>query len=129
KKKGIKVIGNKNLIDKFDVIFSAHTFEHLDNPLEDLFFIKSKLSKDGILILVLPREFQKDSSLNPDKRNYHLYSWNFRTINNLLDRAGFEVLQNKVYYGTGFRKLKFLSLFSFGLYDFFIRAIGYLANS
>jgi SAM-dependent methyltransferase len=117
-KKGIQVIRELKPIrdNSFDVILSSHVIEHVDNPLETLKTINKKLKKGGVFILIIPKEPQAKSELAPELRNYHLYSWNFRSINNLLHHAGFKVFHNKTFYGTAFNKLSFLSKISFKLY-------------
>jgi SAM-dependent methyltransferase len=127
-KKGIKVFRLFNQIPSMDLIFSSHVLEHLDNPLETLKSFNKKLSKEGILILVIPRESHERANLEPDLRNYHLYSWNFQTINNLLHKSGFKVVKNQISYGAAYHKLKFLSKISFGLYFLATRIIGRLFN-
>ena len=69
----------------YDIIISAHVLEHVENPLETLRIIHSKLKKGGKLILILPLEMLK--KLKPDKlkmdENQHLYSGNYQTLTNL----------------------------------------------
>ncbi len=130
RKKGIKIIPKLEKIkdNSFDLILSSHNLEHLENPLENLIFLNSKLKSGGKLLLVLPSESRRYSSLTPDLVNYHLFSWNFRTINNLLSRAGFTVEKNKFYFGTAYSKLSFISNFSFPLYIFAVSLAGLLTN-
>ena len=62
--------------------------------------IRSLLREDGTLILVLPREPWTKAPMVPDL-NQHLYCWTFRTINNLLHRAGFSPTTNEMRYPLG----------------------------
>ena len=129
KRKGIKVYGNEKDIpdNKYDVVLCCHTLEHLKNPYECLLAMRSKLKKNGRLIVVLPKEEHGKSDFEMDV-NQHLHAWNFRTINNLLNISGFRVTKNKFYYGTGFHKLKPIAYFSFGLYEFATNMLGRLLN-
>ena len=118
RKKRIKVTNNlKTLKDKsFDIVFSCHVLEHLENPLKALKEMNSKLSNNGKLILVLP--IDKWNKPNINDKNQHLYNWNFNTITNLLVRAGFEPIEYKILRRTGFKKLLPFSRISFKLYLF-----------
>jgi hypothetical protein len=56
----------------------------------------------------------------------HLFAWTFRTINNLLDRAGFEVLRIRYVYRTAQYKLRNVARVSYRLYDLQTRTLGRL---
>lgn len=129
-KRGIPVIKHGGEIPNghFDVVFSSHNLEHLEDPLDNLKLLRKKLKKNGKLVLILPKEHHKKVDFKLD-HNQHLYAWNFRTINNLLDRAGFKVIENRTIYGTAYHKLKFLSRISFALYAIAARAAGFLLGS
>ena len=43
--------------NQFDLVFSSNMFEHLPNPQSALHGIKNILSKDGIVILIMPSPF------------------------------------------------------------------------
>jgi SAM-dependent methyltransferase len=86
----------------FDIVLSRHCLEHLENPLENLRLLATFLIPNGTLILILPKESHTKVSYNPDV-NQHLFSWNFRTINNLLVRAGYQVSLNKFQSVVGYR--------------------------
>nr|NQU90029.1 class I SAM-dependent methyltransferase [Bacteroidota bacterium] len=107
----------------FDVVYSAHTLEHIINPYETLTALKSKINKNGKLILILPTEKHGKASFEMDT-NQHLFCWNFRTINNLLIKCGFEVLENKYFRGIGYDKFLFTS--SFGIH-FYRRVTQFIA--
>jgi len=128
KKRGIEIIDDeKKIPNDFDIVFSCHCLEHLDLPLENLKFLRNKLKARGVLILIIPKLPHQKASFEPDK-HYELHSWNFRTINNLLDRAGFKVVLNRYHYGTMYSKLLFLSAVSFKLYEFATWLAGRLLN-
>ena len=129
KKQGIPVFGDMAEVPdgKFDVVLSSHVLEHLDNPLDNLKLLATKLRQGGRLILVLPVEKHRTVSFAIDV-DQHLYAWNFRTINNLLQRAGFEVRSNRFRYGTAQYKLRHLGKLSFRLYRFNTKLLGRLLN-
>ncbi len=129
KKKSIKVVSDLNKTKNFDLIFSRHVLEHVRDPFDTLVRLREKLNKNGMIILILPCEKQGESELKPDI-NRHLYSWNFRTINNLLDEAGYKVVENRVLpFAMGYKKLSFLSKIDMGLYDFATRLVGRLRGA
>jgi len=76
----------------FDVVICYHVLEHVPNPTLSLDQIKSKLNKNGRIILVLPfekeRRYQK---YNPRDINNHIFSWNMQTISNLLKFSGYRI--------------------------------------
>lgn len=121
---GIKTINKKSQIPQADVVLSVHVLEHLKDPLTELNFLRRKLKKEGLLILVLPKERHQYVKLTPELESYHLFAWNFRTINNLLNEAGFRVVSNKKNFKLGQYKLLFLSRINFRLYEFFINFTG-----
>lgn len=128
--RGIQIIKDYKKIpnDSFDIILSCHCLEHLENPLENLKFLHKKLKTDGKLILVIPRSPHITSPFQPDE-NYELFAWNFRTINNLLDSAGFRVVNNKYIRRTMMRKLVFLNKLSFKVYSSCVYLAGLFLNS
>ncbi len=74
--------------EKFNTILCRHVLEHLENPLDDLKRMHRYLEKDGVLVLVLPRESFKKKPKDNDL-NQHLFAWTPRTLNNLIRRAEF----------------------------------------
>jgi len=124
KEKGLNVT-NRIEKEKFDIVFSRHVLEHLRNPFEELVKMRELLRNKGILILILPCEKNERVSSKPDIHR-HLYSWNFRAINNLLDEAGFRVVENKTLrFAMGYNKLKFTSRISLKLYDILTKLVGF----
>ena len=79
----------------FDLVLCRHVLEHVAYPIDTLRELLSYLAPRGVLILVVPRETHGVVSLRPDV-NRHLYSWNFRTLNNLINAAGGVPLENRV---------------------------------
>ncbi len=117
KKKGINATNDLTALpdESFDIVLSAHVLEHHPNPGEMLGHIFSKLKKGATLILVIPHEVHGKAQYSLDL-NQHLFSWNFRTINNLLLTTGFVVRKNKYIRGAGYYKLLWLAKINFGLY-------------
>jgi len=113
--------------EAFDVVLTSHVLEHLEQPFENLTLLHSKLKPSGKLIVVLPTERHGLVPFDIDK-DQHLYAWNFRTLNNLLQRAGFKVLKNRYRYATAQYKLRHLGRLSFPLYRLQTKLLGRLLN-
>ena len=88
----------------WDIVLCRHVLEHLENPLQHLKLMRELIAEQGELLIVLPREKHYLASFTPDL-NQHLYCWNFRAINNLLERAGFQPHANRYAYVLGYRVL------------------------
>lgn len=108
KKKGIKVQDNIKGIKKetFDGVLCVHTLEHLKNPYDTIKKILNILKIGGRLVIVLPY-----SKNNKPIKNFrsdiakHFYSWNFNSINELLNDIGFKIVLNKFNYAYGYSKV------------------------
>ncbi len=112
--------------EKYGIIICSHVLEHVENPYETLKKIYEKLEKNGNLILVLPNEKNIRSSFEPDIHQ-HLFSWNFRNINNLLLRIGFKIKKNNLLYkNVGLQKLSFIGDINMELYYYITLAVGYI---
>ena len=125
RKKGIDVVEDLNEIKKatVDVVLLCHVLEHFENPFEMLKKVHSKLKKNGQLVLILPFEKHRKTDFQLDK-SQHLYCWNFKSINNLLIRLNFKVIENRYFFGKGYKRLLSVNRFSFGLYDFLVKLTG-----
>lgn len=89
----------------WDIVFCRHVLEHVEAPLIVLRALRELLAEDGgELYLILPKERHYKSPFVTDL-DQHLYCWNFRTVNNLLHRAGFVPYLNCVKYILGYRVL------------------------
>ena len=128
--KGIKTTSNFNKLknNSFDIAFSCHVLEHLENPFETIQDIKNKLKKGGKLILILPVEGERYSNFKLEQ-SQHLYTWNFQNINNLLIKAGFQIKVNEYIYSSGHKKLLFLNKIDPNLYDFATKLVGKLRDA
>lgn len=111
----------------FDVVLSSHVLEHLDDPYQNLELLRAKLKPGGRLILVLPVEEHRRVPFEIDL-NQHLFAWNFRTINNLLQRTGYRVTSNRYRYAAAQYKLRYLGKLSFPLFRLNTWLLGRLFN-
>lgn len=105
RKRGLKVYDRFESVPRksWDIVFCRHVLEHVESPLLVLRALRELLVDDGgELYLILPKEKHYKSPLGPDL-DQHLYCWNFRAINNLLNRAGFIPYRNYVKYVLGYR--------------------------
>ncbi len=125
KNKGVNTIEDLKDVNNFDVVFSSHVLEHVENPCETINIMKSKLKKNGKLILILPVEKHEKVKFRLDKHQ-HLYCWNFKSINNLLIKSGFKIVENKYLHGGGYKKLLLVSRIYFKLYILLTRLTGFL---
>jgi ubiquinone/menaquinone biosynthesis C-methylase UbiE len=130
KNKGI--IATKNLDElkdnSFDIVFSCHVLEHLENPQESIKLMTKKLKKGGKLIIIIPVEKTRKHSLKIDE-NQHVYCWTFQTINNLLIKSGLKPIENKYFRGSGYKKLLLFSRINLKLYIFLTRIVAFLKGS
>lgn len=129
RRKGINATTNLDEVpnEAFDVVFTAHVLEHHPHPktmIEDMY---SKLKPGKTLILVIPFERHGKSGFELDL-NQHIYSWNFRSINNLLLTSGFDVLENRYLRGAGYNKLLPLAKMNFGLYRWATNTLSVLSG-
>jgi SAM-dependent methyltransferase len=77
-----------------DVVICHHTLEHLDRPPDALEEMRRLLKPAGRLLLFVPLEREaRYRHFRPGEPNHHLYSWNAQTLGNLVQEAGFTVLQ------------------------------------
>lgn len=121
----MKEIGEK----KFDVILCRHVLEHVDSPLEILQLLKGMLKHGAKLILVLPIE---EPNLPPvrDEIDFHLFTWNPRTICNLLRKAGFSDIHYRFQFFNGRRLcLPLYQLFGAKIYVRAVELVGYLTRA
>lgn len=91
-------IGDK----KFDVVLCRHVLEHVDSPIDTLRAIKTTLKANAKLILVLPVE-KNDQGPVSVEIDHHLFTWNPRTIINLVKKAGFKKVRYRYQFFNGRR--------------------------
>ena len=76
------------IIDKYDIIFGCHVFEHLENPILTLKNINNQLNPNGMLILATPL-FVKDQILKGSDDD-HIFVLNEWQIEKLLEYTRFK---------------------------------------
>ncbi len=129
--KGLHVYAEAGEIprESYDVVICRHVLEHVPNPLEVLSLHLELLKPGGKLKLILPKEAHAPAAFTPDD-HMHLYSWNFRNINNLLSVAGFHVVANRQLYHWGFSKLMpIYKTLGLGVYDWCTQLVGRLTGT
>jgi 2-polyprenyl-3-methyl-5-hydroxy-6-metoxy-1,4-benzoquinol methylase len=115
----------------FDVITIWHVLEHLTNPRRTLEEVSRIIKKNGLLVIAVPNFKSyiykfiykiikgKDVEIfEPDMRELHLYHFNQSNIKILLNRVGFEIINETVDLGMTdfrFKLLNILALFIFNL--------------
>lgn len=88
----------------FDVIYTRHCLEHIDDPLNALCNIVKMLKKGGIFFAVVPKE---EHELDAEKS---VHSYLFRKDNELaemIEHAGLHVTQNIIRNTYSYRKRKY----------------------
>jgi len=104
RRRGLRVFDDLNTVPRgaWDIVICRHVMEHVEEPLASLRSMRDLIAPDGELYLILPKESHGRSSLVPDM-DQHLYSWTFRTLNNLVLRAGLVPYRNEYRYSLGWR--------------------------
>ncbi len=106
----------------FDIVLSAHVLEHVDNPLETLRVIHSKLRKGGKLILITPLD--KEEKINVNDTNQHLWTWTPQLMFNLLVMVGFKPVHNEIIATCAYKKLLPFRKLGLRTYNFVTRMAG-----
>ena len=119
---------NKLKDNYYNIILCSHVLEHLTNPYDIVLMLKRKLKSNGVLIIILPQEFNKNVPLEFDS-DRHLYTWNFQSINNLLMYCGFEIISNDMFYCYGFTRFIPLSKFGYRFYYTAVSLFGWMRKS
>ena len=115
--------------NSFDIVICRHALEHVPDPLEVLTSLGSYLKADGKLVLILPKEKHYATPFTPDA-HMHIYSWNFRCINNLLSLAGLQATRNDTLYNLGYRALLSLrGVIGVAGYELATKVVGRIKNN
>ena len=94
-------------IDRFECVSALWLIEHLPNPLEFLRWCRDRLGNDGVLLAVVPNDFNAEQAeATEDGKalpNYwvdptHLNYFTPATFANLLGRAGFRIVERSTLY-------------------------------
>ena len=96
------------LVDTYDVILLMHVLEHMIDPWNVLRKLKSKLSKDGFILVLIPSisfwGFRRKFLLTGDFTytdtgifdKTHLRFFNYHTAKKLLTGSGYEIVEEKI---------------------------------
>lgn len=86
----------------FDAVLCRHVLEHVDNPLQTLEALRQLKKPASPLILVLPVESAVAVPVKAEI-DFHLFTWNPRTISNLLTKAGYSNINHRFQFFNGRR--------------------------
>lgn len=103
---GLNVFSDKARIQTYisDKQFSAitlwHVLEHVTDMNETLSFFKSKLKKDGVLIIAVPNHVSYDAEYYKEHwaaydLPRHIYHFDVKSMSSLLSNAGFKLVETK----------------------------------
>lgn len=96
---GVEFVNDSQQIGEssVDAALCHHTLEHVLHPAEVLEELRRVLTSNGKLLLFVPFEKEKRyRRFDRAEPNHHLYSWNVQTLGNLVEEAGFKVIEAKV---------------------------------
>lgn len=113
-----------------DVVISNHALEHALRPLDELKALHGKLREGGRIVIVVPCDSFRYAYKAGDV-NRHLYSWSPMNLGNLLDEAGFEVLESSAYvhkWPPKWRLFRGVFMRNRALFDFVCRISGVLRS-
>jgi SAM-dependent methyltransferase len=82
-----------------DVVISNHALEHTIRPLDELEALKRILKPTGKLVICVPFDdwrMQRVFKVDMDEPNHHLYTWSPLLLRNLLNEAGYAVLESRI---------------------------------
>ena len=83
--------------EHFDLIISSNVLEHTENPLQELMNLYKSLKYNGSICIVVPID-NKSYAYQENNLHYHLFSWSPMNLGNILNCAGFKVLESKTLY-------------------------------
>ena len=109
----------------FDVIYTNHVLEHIENPIETLRQLSVHLRPGGRMIIVVPAEDFRSGSQKDwweEDSDHHLHTWTQRLMANTLRHAGLSPTNVKIESIAWVPQLFFLG--NTGLFRFFCRLKG-----
>ena len=127
RKNSVKIISDSSELSNeyYDKIISNHTLQHCEDPLRELQNLNRSLKKNGLIIIVTACS-SKDLSYKSNDVNYQLYSWSPMNLGNILDAAGFEVIEIKKYTFRWLPKYQlFYKIFGAKIFNFFCYIYGF----
>lgn len=103
---GLTVFSDKGRVQTYitDKHFSAitlwHVLEHVTDMSETLSFFKSKLKKDGVLVIAVPNHVSYDAQFYKEywaayDVPRHIHHFDVRTMSALLKNSGFQLVETK----------------------------------
>ena len=103
--KGFEIVSSisefKAKSEKFDLVTLFHVIEHLYDPINLLIEIKSLLNQDGLLVIETPNSqdaliklYESEAFRNFTYWSHHPYLYSNKSIEILLQSAGYEILLN-----------------------------------
>ena len=99
-KRGITIYKNLSEIPKnikFDLIFSHHVLEHLENPVYVLKELRNFLKKDGLTVHFVPiDDWRNQKNYKPNDMSQHLFTWTPQNLGNLFNRSEYKIIEIKV---------------------------------
>ena len=121
---------------KFDLITMWHSLEHIHNLNKTLKSLNEKLSDNGHLLIAVPNISAAEKKYLGTKwvaydAPRHLYHFDQKSLENLISKYGFEIVQIKpIYQDTFFNIYKSLNMFTMIFFPiiFFISFIEILIN-
>ncbi len=87
---------NKSAAKKHDAVIMSHVLEHIAEPRKQVEHLNKKLSKNGMLVLIVPNSQARTRKLFGKYWGYwqtpvHLHHFNDKSITHLLENTGFKV--------------------------------------
>lgn len=93
-----------------DIVISHHALEHCLTPFDELREMRRVTKQNGLLVLVLPiDDWRTQRQFDPRDINHHLYTWTPLLIGNLLQEAGFDLIEARVLNYQWPPRVRFLS--------------------
>ena len=129
--KGVKCFKRSSDLpaETFDLIISNNALEHTENPLQELKNLRNSLVAGGKICVVVPLD-NKTFAYKKNNQDYHLFSWSPMNLGNLLDCAGFGVLESSPFVHKWVPKYSlFVKLFGWKAFHLACRIYGRLERS
>lgn len=82
-----------DLAGQFDLIYLIEVIEHLDDPLQVLIALRSRLAPGGFMFISTPEGSQVESSTDAYRNPTHVHFFSRNSLNLLLNKAGFTKLE------------------------------------
>ena len=117
-KNGIKCFSSSEELPKefFDIIISSNVLEHTENPHKELVNLYKSLKYSGLICIVVPID-NKSYPYKENNMHYHLFSWSPMNLGNILNSAGFKVLESKTLYHKWIPKYQlFVKIFGWKIF-------------